>query len=156
MSMKPTFKSDAYEDGRTKQAFKDAADINKILYKAQKTGTISHLAKYQGEYGDFSDIDDLLSAHEKLERGKKIFQECPSEIRREFGNDPGAFFRFVNDPQNSDKIDQLLPHLAKQGTPRPDVLKKVAQATGGASLEQNSGVATPDPSPQGETPGQGE
>ena len=35
-----------YKDGRTKQSFKDSTDINKILKKAQRTGSIAHLNKY--------------------------------------------------------------------------------------------------------------
>jgi hypothetical protein len=134
MSMKKTFKSDVYVDGRTKQAFKDATDINKILYKAQKTGTISHLQKHQGAYGDFSDIDDLLTAHQRLQRGQEIFDDLPSEVRREFDQDLGKFFNYVNDPQNVDKLADLLPGLAKRGDQVPDIGKRIAQATGGASL----------------------
>ena len=155
MSQFPTFQSDDYPDGRTKQSFKDQTDINKILYKAQKTGTISHLQKHGGEYGDFSDIGDLLSAHNRLERGRAIFADLPSEVRREFKQDVGAFFKYVNDPQNVDKLPDLLPALAKKGDQIVDVNKKIAQATGGASLgadpapppAQPAASATADPAP---------
>jgi hypothetical protein len=43
-----------YNDGRTKQAFADSCDINKLLKKAQRTGSISHLMKYpEATYGEF-------------------------------------------------------------------------------------------------------
>ena len=74
-----------YSDGRTKQSFKDATDINKLLKKAQRTGTLSHLEKFQGQYGDFSDFD-FLEAQNNLARGKQIFEQLPSEVRREFGH----------------------------------------------------------------------
>jgi hypothetical protein len=109
------FHSDSYVDGRTKQAFKDSTDINKILARAQQGETITHLAKHGATYGDFSDIDDLLTAAERLERGKQIFRELPGEVRREFDQNPGKFFRFVNDPANIDKLGELLPGLAKTG-----------------------------------------
>ena len=51
-----------YDDGRTKQAFKDSTDINKILKKAAKAGTMSHLMKYPAPvYAEFQNID-LLEA----------------------------------------------------------------------------------------------
>lgn len=137
MSMIPIEEKD-YSDGRTKQAFKDQCDINKILRKWQKTGTISHLAKYQPIYGDFSDIDDLLTAQARLKQGQAIFDQLPGEIKREFGQSAAAFFKFVNNPANADNLHKVLPALAESGTQMPDVGKKVAQATGGASLGENA------------------
>lgn len=103
-----------YSDGRTKQAFKDSTDINKILRKAQKTGTISHLAKHGAFYADFAnfDFDDAQFA---LARARTIFEELPSELRREFDYQPGKFFEFVNNPANVDKLPQVLPGLAAPG-----------------------------------------
>ncbi len=114
MSMFPVGKL-VYGPGRTKQAFKNETDINKILAKAQKTGAISHLAKYQGEYVNFADVDDLLTAHTRLARGQEIFSALPSEVRKEFNQDLGAFFNYVNDPENKDRLKTLLPQIAKAG-----------------------------------------
>lgn len=122
MSQLPVFQSDAYEDGVTKQAFKDQTDINQILERVGRGETLSHLAKHGATYGDFSEIDDLLDAQHKLQRGKAIFDELPSEVRREFENDIGAFFRFVNDPtRTSEDIERVLPGLAKRGTQMPAI-----------------------------------
>lgn len=119
MSFMETFKSDVYDDGQTKQSFRDSTNINKILARAAKGDTISHLAKYGAVYGDFSEIDDLLSARSKLDRGMQIFKELPGEIRKEFDQDPGKFFRFVNDPGNAEKLGEVLPHLAQPGRQMP-------------------------------------
>ena len=107
MSMLPVFKSDRYDDGRTMQSYKDETDINRLLQRAQKQGTVSHLVKHGAYYGDFSDMPDLLTAMERVERGKQIFQELPSEVRREFEQDAGKFFKFVNDPDNKDRLKEL-------------------------------------------------
>ncbi len=109
-----------YDDGRTKQAFKAETDINKILARAQKTGTISHLAKHQAKYGDFADFD-FFEATQQLTRGREIFDELPSEIRQEFGQSPAEFFKFVNDPANRDRLDTIMPVLAKPGRQNIDV-----------------------------------
>ncbi len=73
-----------YSDGLTKQSFKDECDINRILARAQQTGVISHMAKHQPEYANFDDFD-FLEAQLTLARGKEIFAELPSEVRREVG-----------------------------------------------------------------------
>lgn len=115
------FRSDKYEDGLTKQGFKDSADINKILAKAAKGGTISHLAKHGATYGDFSQIDDLMAAHVQLEKGRAVFAELPGELRREFDNDMAKFFNYVNDPANAGKLEELLPKLAEPGNDLPQI-----------------------------------
>lgn len=121
MSMIEIEKKD-YSDGRTKQSFKDQTNINKIMAKAARGGTISHLAKHGATYGDFSDIDDLMTAHKRLEKGQQIFEELPGEIKREFQNNPVKFFAYVNDPANADNLANVLPQLAQVGnqlvTPR--------------------------------------
>ncbi len=107
-------KTPVYDDGRTKQAFKDETDINKILQRAQKTGTISHLAKHEGHYGDFSNYD-FLGNQIMLARGREVFDDLPAELRREFNQSPQQFFQYVNDPANKDDLGRLLPALAEPG-----------------------------------------
>lgn len=106
-------------EGRTKQAFKDETDINRIMEKFQVTGTISHLNKYEAQYGDFSEFD-FFGAQLLIARGQSIFDTLPAETRREFANDPGNFFAFVNDPENKDRLAELLPAIAKPGKYFPD------------------------------------
>lgn len=120
-----------YDDGRTKQSFKDECCINRILQRAQVAGGLSHLERHEAEYGDFTEWDDLLSAHAHLQRGQEIFSELPSSIRAEFGQDAGRFFAFVNDPANAPHLAEFLPELAEPGRQFPDV--------------DNSRPVTPDP-----------
>lgn len=143
MSMGPIFNSDKYEDGMTKQAFKDSTDINKIISTFQRKGTLSHLAKYEPVYGDFTDMPDLLEAQARLDRGNAIFAELPSEIRREFKQSPAAFFAFVNDPANSDRLQELLPQLAKPGTQAPAVIRTGANQAPPAAHQGDSPSSAP-------------
>ena len=113
MSMIP-HKEKVYDDGRTKQAFKDETDINKLLARAQKAGTLSHLQKHGAFYGDFANFD-FEEAQFALARARSIFEELPSELRREFHHNPGEFFKFVNDPANADDLPRVLPGLAAPG-----------------------------------------
>lgn len=115
-----------YSDGRTKQAFKDQTDINMILEKATRVGSLSHLMRHGAVYGDFSDVPDLLTAHERIKRGQAIFDELPGEIRREFSNDMFEFFKFVNDPAHREDLKRVLPGLAKPGAQLPEVVRGAA------------------------------
>ena len=89
-----------YDDGRTKQAFKDSCDINKILKKAQVTGSLAFAEKYGEQvFGEFEGYD-LLEAYGKLEKANEIFAALPSEVRREFDDDALAFAGYASDPEN--------------------------------------------------------
>lgn len=127
-----------FNDGRTKQSFKDSTDINKILARASKQGTLSHLEQFGGEYADFSDMPDLLEAHNRLARAQEVFDRLPGEIRREFHQDPAAFYSYVSDPANSDRLRELLPALAKPGTQMPQVRRRPEAAQGSEATETNT------------------
>ncbi len=103
-----------YDDGRTKQSFKDETDIEKIMARASVTGTMSHLAKYEGVYADFSDFD-FHTQNNMLAKGGEIFAALPAEIRQEFSQSPAKFFKYVNDPANADDLRKKLPALAAPG-----------------------------------------
>ncbi len=128
-----------YEKSLTKQSFKDASDINKILQMYQKTGAISHLAKYQAQYGDFEQFD-FLEANLQITKGKQIFGALPSELRNEFDQSPSKFFAFVNDPKNKDDLPRIFPELAKPGRYALDASGRTPP---GASMDPNA--ADPDP-----------
>lgn len=142
-----------YKDGRTKQAFKNETDIQIIMARADKAGTISHLQKFEGIYADYSDFD-FHEQTERLTQGRMVFDELPAEVRKEFGQSPQAFFEYVNDPANIDKLAEKLPHLAKPGkqmasaTP-PDADTQAAEA---AASEPASVTPTPTPPPVVEDP----
>ncbi len=136
-----------YDDGRTLQSHKDETDIVKIMARFEKTGTISHLAKHEGSYADFSDFD-FFTQTQKLTRGREIFDDLPAELRKEFGQSPAAFFAYVNDPANIDELREKLPGLAAPGRQLPaTVLPLADQATDVAVSEDTS--ETP---PLAETP----
>ena len=112
-----------YKDGRTKQSFKDETDIRKILHRAHKTGTMSHLEQHQGSYGDFAEFDFMESII-MLTKGREIFDTLPSEIRSEFNQSPEEFFAYVNDPSNRDDLEKKLPGLAEPGRQNIDMSGK--------------------------------
>jgi len=133
-----------YEDGRTKQAFKDETDITKILHRAQKAGTLSHLQKYEGRYGDFADFD-FFEATLQLTKGREIFDALPSELRMEFQQSPAQFFEYVNDPKNIDELRKKLPGLAMPGRQNIDLSGKIPPNDPIAAPEDAKIVEEPPP-----------
>ncbi len=145
----PTY--DGPEDRRTKQSFRDETDINKILKRAQKTGTISHLNQHQPQYADFSNFDFFANTL-MLTQGREIFDDLPSELRNEFNQSPQQFFTYVNDPANVDRLAELLPGLAEPGRQNitTDNQARTARASEARPSETASAEATAGPT--AETP----
>jgi len=134
----------SYDDGRTKQCFKNECDIGKIMARAEKAGTISHLDKYEGVYGDFSEYD-FFTQEQQMAKGQQIFADLPAEVRREFSQSPAAFFAYVNDPENKNKLREILPALAAPGTQlvdvtAPDADTQAAQAAAAAPAASTAAV----------------
>ena len=141
-----------YEDGRTKQSFTDVCDINKIIARAARAGTLSHLEKHGGQYGDFSDFD-FFEAQNMLARAKSTFEELPAEIRREFDHDPAQFFEFVNSPDKQKELPDLLAKLCRPGNQLPDVTGKTGVEQPRAAADNNNPGHSPPKSAQNEPQG---
>lgn len=128
-----------------KQSFKDQCDINKILKKAQVTGTLSHIAKYDQKYGDYGDFN-YEDAMNKIAEANTMFYELPSEVRAgEFHNKPAKFLDFVK-THTPEQIKEKLPMLAAPGHQFPDVVggPQVAAEPGpGASPSPASSESAP-------------
>lgn len=106
--------------GRTKQSQKDETDINKLLDRAGREQTLSHLEKYQGNYGDFTGYD--FEKHiNTIAEGQSIFEALPAEVKREFEQSPKKFFAFVTNPDNAERLPEVLPQLADRGTQLPQI-----------------------------------
>lgn len=112
----------------TSQAHKDECDINRIMLKWAKTGTVEHRNTFEGQYGDFTETPgDYHEAMTQVVQANEMFEGLPSQIRRRFGNDPGAFLDFVQDPKNVDQmIDMGLATERPQSA--PDSLSERAKA----------------------------
>lgn len=148
MSMYPALVFD-YSDGRTKQAFKDETDINKIIKKAQVEGGISHALKYpEAVYGEFTGVD-LLGAYEQVKRAEAIFNDLPSEVRREFGNDALKFAGFASDPRNISRLSELIPAIAEPGRQFPDMTKRDEPRESGSAVADPRAGDQPGPDVSG-------
>lgn len=118
-------------ESMTKQSFKDQCDINKIIGRFQKTGLVDHVSRFQGNYADLTDVPTYQDAMNKIIAANECFSSLPSNIRKQFSNNPQEFLAFVADPEN-------LPAMAEMGlvtlpepapAPPADVPADAPQAT---------------------------
>ena len=107
------------DPGMTRQAHKDECDINNIMGQYMKSGLISHVREYEGQYGEFEEMD-FHEAMNTVIAAQEMFETVPSEIRERFGNDPGAFINFVTDRNNEAGMRELGLLPAKRAEPPSD------------------------------------
>lgn len=108
------------EISRTKQSFSDAADINLIMKKFQKTGTLEGDLTSGMTFGDYENASDYHTSLNKVRDAERSFAEMPAEIRARMQNDPGVFMDFVSDPDNLDEGVQLGLYDPPEGWVHPD------------------------------------
>lgn len=111
--------------GRTKQCHKDECDINRVLRNYDKTGLLTHVNNSAKHYGDFTQVNEYRESLDLVRDAQTAFAEVPSEIRKEFNNDPGEFFEFVTNPANNEKLVEM--GLANRNTDGDPILVKMAQ-----------------------------
>jgi len=80
---------------------------------------MAHSRTYEGEYGEFAAID-YHEAMNTVVEAQSMFETVPSEIRSRFGNDPGAFLKFVLDEKNSDEMRDMGLMIPKEENKPPD------------------------------------
>jgi hypothetical protein len=83
-------KGGAKSKSRTRQEFKDSADINKIMKKYERTGILSSgdvSNSRQPQYGDYEGIDYMETCN-KIAKVEQDFMKQPPEVRALCENDP--------------------------------------------------------------------
>lgn len=93
---KPGIKFD--QPSQTLQSFKDDADINCIIARFESTGVLvdpTVPVSRIPQFGDYSDMPDYQTAQNVIVAANNAFSALPSNIRERFGNDPAAYFDFV-------------------------------------------------------------
>ncbi len=108
------------EESRTKQSFADSTDINLIMKKFEKTGTIEGDIQSGLSFGDFFDAEDYHTSLNKVRAADMAFAELPAAIRARMDHDPGKFVEFVADPKNLDEGVILGLYDAPQEWVHPD------------------------------------
>lgn len=94
-------------ESMAKQAFKAECDVNNIMKRFERTGVMEHAAKYEGRYGDFTEVGDYQTAMQAVVEAREAFESLPAQLRARFGNDPGAFLGFIEDPENIEEARKM-------------------------------------------------
>lgn len=98
---------DCPEDVITEQHHKDACSVSQILAMYDKTGIITHVNRSKAEYGDFTLVNEYQEALNRVIRADEAFSALPSDVRKRFENDPGKFFEFATNPDNSEEMVKM-------------------------------------------------
>ncbi len=107
-------------ESMAKQSFKAECDINTILKKYDKNGIITHLNKYNGQYGDVTEAVDYQTALNTVMAAEEAFMSLPAEIRTRFKNDPHEFLQFANEPTNGEEMVKMGLAHERRPAPEPD------------------------------------
>ena len=107
---------------RTKQAFKDECDINRIVKRHGEHGLWDHLTPQKPLYGDFSTAVDLQDAIELVQAAEDSFMALPAEVRALADNDPIKFAQMCASRDDFDALVQagLIPGEGYEPLPDED------------------------------------
>lgn len=94
------------DKSRTRQSHAKDCDINQIMAKFQRTGSIDHVATHGARYANIESID-YHTAMNLTRDAEQMFDDLPSSLRKKFENLPGNFMDFVQDPDNLEEMDTL-------------------------------------------------
>lgn len=119
-----------FEPSRTSQEFAAESDINLIMARFLKTGTIPVYADRQPFYVDAADLPSFQDMQNILISADEAFGNLPAALRERFGNDAARFVEFVSDPANEQELRKLglLSPEAVERLDAADAAKAAAQA----------------------------
>lgn len=95
------------EPSKTDPSFQKDCDVNHILDKYMRTGELSHRATQQGQYGDFSQVQDFHQAMTLVQNAKMDFEQLPPQIRYRFRNKMENYVAFIQDSRNDEEAIKL-------------------------------------------------
>jgi len=110
----------------TKQEFKKEADINYIMSRWTKTGSLVdpltiNLSRTP-RFGDVSNVPSYMDMQNHIIGTQAIFDSLPAWLRKRFNNNPAEFYEFyMNDINNEEAIYLgLKPKPEPKPEPKPD------------------------------------
>lgn len=92
---------------KTRASQQKETEINHIVAKYDRTGTLTHVARTIPRFDDVSNITDYKSALDQVMEAQSKFKELPSDIRKQFDNDPGKLIEFLSDSNNLEKAAEI-------------------------------------------------
>lgn len=120
----PRFHTDCGGVQLTKQAMQAECDVNKIMSKYEKTGMLTHVNKFPGNYGDFTEATDYHTSLLQVMEAQEAFDALPATVRSRFQNNPGKFLEFAENPDNLDQMVEMGLATAVEAAPEPKPAEK--------------------------------
>lgn len=93
-------------DGKTRQEFKDECDINNIMSRYRKDGIVTHINVREPQYGIVPAVD-FHAAMNLVTDAQQTFETLDSSIRKKFGNSIENFLEFVENPDNTEAMEEM-------------------------------------------------
>lgn len=91
------------------QANKSSTDIETIIAYYNQTGDETVLNRYIPTYGDFTKLPKTLAEFLQLRiDSENFFMALPSEVKKEFDNDPNKFFAQAGEESWFKKLDPVV------------------------------------------------
>lgn len=128
---------------RTSQEFAEDSDINNIIARYYKTGTLPMYMDREMLEGDV----DFMSYHEMqnaIASANSMFAALPAVVRARFDNDPAKFVEFVADEKNVEEARKL-------GLLSPEAVDRLDKAEADR-VAAAAAAASPAVKPAGEAP----
>ncbi|QCQ85070.1 internal scaffolding protein [Blackfly microvirus SF02] len=117
------------------QEFAAECDVNAIMARYSKTGTVPVYADRQPFYVDNIDMPDFQAMQNILISARESFMSLPADVRRQFDNDPAKFVDFATDPENDQKLREW-NMLSPEALQRLDAAQAAADANAAAEAVQ--------------------
>lgn len=116
----------------TRQDQADMVNINNI-YKKTQQGQLSLSSHKAPTFGDFSDVGTYDVILESINAADEAFMELPSDVRKEFNNDPALYYEKITDGAIADAKAKIQA-LKEEEQARDDA---VALANAQALVDKN-------------------
>ncbi|AXL15527.1 internal scaffolding protein [Microviridae sp.] len=81
-------------ESMTRQDQAEMVNINNI-YKKTQQGQLSLVSGTPPTFGDFSDVGSYDVILEAINNAQEAFMDLPSEVRKEYNNDPAVYYEKV-------------------------------------------------------------
>lgn len=133
---------------RTSQEFAEDADINNIMARYVKTGTVPMYMDRDMLDGDvhelsFHDMQNIIAS------ASSAFASLPAAVRARFNNDPAAYVDFVSDDKNTAEARELgmLSPEAVERLDKAEADRVAAELAASTAPGRAPGLGPADPSP---------
>lgn len=137
MSKKKRVTIDCSQDGMTQKEFAHQTDINRLMSRYARTGTLP-MNPNRGMFADVSGIGSYQESLDFVKQANKDFERLDYNIRRKFNNNPQELIDFLKDENNINEARKL--GLVEPERPKKDTAptEAVESASEGITEEKTS------------------